>query len=204
MKQLLIDSRPLQISPLQLNEGIKKPGNIIVEGILATAEIKNGNGRYYKKELWEREINRYNEESINKNNSMGELDHPDSQTINLKNVSHIIKKIWWDGDNIMGKLEILPTNSGNIARALIENGVTIGISSRGMGSLKQNGDLLEVDDDFSLLCWDFVSVPSNPDSWMKESKGLNESKNYSQYDPYQKVNNLITDILCSKGNCPIF
>ena len=127
-----------------------------------------------------------------------------SQIINLKNVSHVIKKIWWDGDNIMGKIEILPTHSGNIARALVESGVTIGISSRGMGSLKQNGDILEVDDDFSLLCWDLVSTPSNPNSWMKESKGLNESLNYSNYNPYQKVNTIITDILCSKGNCPIF
>jgi hypothetical protein len=204
MKQLLIDSRPLQISPSSLQEGIKKTGNVMIEGILATAEIKNGNGRYYKRELWEREIDKYIEESITKNNSLGELDHPDSQIINLKNVSHIIKKIWWDGDNIMGKIEILPTHSGNIARALVESGVTIGISSRGMGSLKQNGDILEVDDDFSLLCWDLVSTPSNPNSWMKESKGLNESLNYSNYNPYQKVNTIITDILCSKGNCPIF
>ena len=192
-KQLLIETQIFQPSRLNLTEGKKSSnGNPIVEGILATAEVKNGNGRYYKKELWEREINKYMD-SVRQNRACGELDHPESSIINLKNVSHNITDIWWDGDNIMGKLEILPTPSGNIVKALVGSGITIGVSSRGMGSLKEVDGLLRVQDDFDLLCWDIVSTPSNPDSWMKPltggnsiSVGLNESLNRTQTNPYSK------------------
>jgi len=137
MKQVLIETIPFNVSRTQLHEGLKAPsGNPMVQGILATAEVKNGNGRYYPKELWEREIDKYNE-VIRENRSTGELDHPDSSIISLKNVSHIIREMWWDGDKVMGKIEILPTVSGNILKALIENNVTVGVSSRGMGSLKE-------------------------------------------------------------------
>lgn len=201
MKQVLIETIPFSVSPLQLTEGLKAPsGNPIVEGILATAEVKNGNGRYYPKELWEREINKY-QDVIRGNRATGELDHPDSSIINLKNVSHIIRECWWDGDKVIGKIEILPTISGNILKALIDNNVTVGVSSRGMGSLKQIGETLEVQDDFELLCWDFVSTPSNPGSYMhlvKEGKENKVTKN-----PYLKVNSLLTDILCANGTCPI-
>ena len=100
---------------MQLVEGFKAPsGNPLVEGILATAEIKNGNGRYYAKDLWEREINKY-KEIVKENRATGELDHPESSIINLKNVSHIIRDMWWDGDHVVGKIEVLPTVSGNIS-----------------------------------------------------------------------------------------
>ena len=163
MKQVLIETIPFNVAPIQLTEGLKAPsGNPMVQGILATAEVKNGNGRYYPKELWEREIDKYNE-MVRENRATGELDHPDSSIISLKNVSHIIREVWWDGDKVMGKLEILPTVSGNILKSLIENNVQVGVSSRGMGSLKEiNEGTLEVQDDFELLCWDFVSTPSNP------------------------------------------
>jgi len=203
MREILIETQPLKLSTQTLHESMKRGGNLTVEALLATAEVKNGNGRYYPRELWERELNRYNEEAINKRNSMGELDHPDSTVINLKNASHLINKVWWDGDRVMGSIEILPTPSGNIVKALLESGVTIGVSSRGMGSLKQVGEVHEVQDDFSLLCWDIVSTPSNPGSWMKPTS-LNESLNTNQVNPYSKVNSLITDILCSQGNCPIW
>ena len=121
--------------------------------------------RYYSKELWEREMDKY-QTLIEERRSMGELDHPESQVINLQNVSHIITEWNWDGDNVMGKIEILPTPSGNILKELIKNGVTVGVSSRGMGSLEQRGGVMEVQDDFELLCWDFVSTPSNPGSFM--------------------------------------
>jgi hypothetical protein len=143
-------------------------------------------------------------ESVNANRALGELDHPDSSIINLKNVSHNIKKIWWDGDNVMGTIEILPTPSGNILAALFQNNIPVGVSSRGMGSLKQMGELMEVQDDFALLCWDFVSTPSNPGSYMKEAGMMNESKLPNQNNQYQKVNSIITDILCANGTCPIF
>lgn len=202
MRQVLIETSPLQINRQSLNESIKKGGILLVEALLATAEIKNGNGRYYPRDLWERELARYNDEAISKRNSMGELDHPDSTVINLKNASHLINKVWWDGDKVMGTIEILPTPSGNIVKALLESGVTIGVSSRGMGSLKQVGEIAEVQDDFSLLCWDVVSTPSNPGSWMTPSK-LNESLD-NNVNPYGKINSIITDILCSNGTCPIW
>ena len=144
-------------------------------------------------------------ESVKANRALGELDHPDSSIINLKNVSHNIKKIWWDGDQVMGVIEILPTPSGNILKALFENNIPVGVSSRGMGSLKQMSEgTLEVQDDFELLCWDFVSTPSNPGSYMKEVGMMNESKTPQQINKYQKVNSVITDILCANGSCPIF
>jgi|TARA_B110000503_G_scaffold19081_1_gene28383 hypothetical protein len=199
MKSLLIETLPFNVSPITLTEGKSTSGNPLVEGILATVEVKNGNGRYYSKELWERELEKYNV-LVKERRACGELDHPDSQVINLKNVSHNISKLWWDGDNVMGSIELLPTPSGNILKALIGAGIKVGVSSRGMGSLKQVGEVLEVQDDFDLLCWDFVSTPSNPGSYMSPlNEGLSTSIN-----PYSKVNSIITDILCANGTCPIF
>jgi hypothetical protein len=152
------------------------------------------------KNYGKREIDKYSQ-IVKENRATGELDHPESSIISLKNVSHIIREMWWDGDKVMGKLEILPTVSGNILKALIDNNVTVGVSSRGMGSLKQIGETLEVQDDFELLCWDFVSTPSNPGSYMHLVKeGLEPAKT----NKYDKVNSIITEILCSQGTCPIF
>ena len=210
MKQVLIETLPFKVAPMQLTEGLKAPsGNPLVEGILATAEVKNGNGRYYPKELWEREIDNFTRKiQMKSTETVGELDHPDSQVINLKNASHAIREIWWRGDEIYGRIEIfsdmgdLGTTSGRIAGALVKNGLIIGISSRGMGSLKQMGEVMEVQDDFELLTWDLVSNPSNPDSWMKNG-ALNESRT-TYLDQYARTNTLITEILCAKGTCPIF
>jgi hypothetical protein len=196
-KQILIETNLFNAKPARIIEGAGD-GNMLVEGILATAEVKNGNGRYYSRDLWEREMNKYMS-SVKENRALGELDHPDSSIINLKNVSHNIKKIWWDGDHVMGAIEILPTPSGNILKALFSNNIPVGVSSRGMGSLKQMGDLMEVQDDFELLCWDFVSTPSNPGSYMAR---LNESKGYNP-NKYISVNSIITEILCANGFCPI-
>jgi hypothetical protein len=203
MKQVLIETQTFTATPVQLTEGKSENGNLLVKGILATAEVKNGNGRYYSKDLWEREIDKYME-NVRANRALGELDHPDSSIINLKNVSHNIKKIFWEGDNVMGIIELLPTPSGNILTSLFQNNIPVGVSSRGMGSLKQMGELMEVQDDFELLCWDFVSTPSNPGSYMAVTGMMNESKIPRQYNKYQKVNSIITDILCANGTCPIF
>jgi len=202
MRKILVETQLFKANPVSLTEGkLSDRGNPIVEGILATAEIKNGNGRYYSRDLWEREIDKYNV-LVKENRAMGELDHPESSVINLKNVSHNISKLWWDGDNVVGKIEILPTPSGNILKALVESGITVGVSSRGMGSLKDVDGLMEVQDDFDLLCWDFVSTPSNPGSWMGLKESLNESQTNNVYK-YSKVNSIITEILCTKGQCPI-
>jgi hypothetical protein len=206
-KQILIETSLFIPKPITLTEGKSVNGNLLVKGILATAEVKNGNGRYYAKDLWQREINKYIE-NVKQNRSMGELDHPESSIINLKNVSHKINKMWWDGDNVMGVIEILPTPSGNIVKSLIENKIPVGVSSRGMGSLKPMGEnMMEVQDDFELLCFDFVSTPSNPGSYMYEIGvgKLNEGLNLSSVNKdYSKVNDIVRDILCSNGTCPIF
>ena len=199
MSQLLIETHVFKPKGLRITESKSKRGLPLVEGILATAEVKNGNGRYYSKDLWEREIDKYRV-LVDENRAMGELDHPESSVINLQNVSHNISDMWWDGDNVMGKIEILPTPNGNILKALVESGITVGVSSRGMGSLEQKGELMEVQDDFELLCWDFVSTPSNPDSFMHLVK---ENKEFKSQNKYQKVNSILGEILCSHGQCPI-
>ena len=194
MKQVLIETQLFKVNPVSLTEGkLSDRGNPIVEGILATAEVKNGNGRYYAKHLWEREINKYFQ-LVKENRAMGELDHPESSVINLKNVSHNIKDMWWNGDNVMGKIEILPTPSGNILKALIDNGITVGVSSRGMGSLQERNGMLEVQDDFELLCWDFVSTPSNPGSYMAL---VREGIEFTSKDKYVKVNSVLREIICA-------
>jgi hypothetical protein len=208
MKQLLVEKPHLFVpKPILLLEG-KKPigGNMFVEGLLGTAEKINGNGRYYAKELWERETKKF-QRGIDEGSTetCGELDHPDSQIINLKNISHAIRKIWWEGDKIMGVLEIfcdpgeLGTSSGRIFGALIKNGLKVGVSSRGLGSLDESTEPAEVQDDFDLLTWDAVSNPSNKGSWMNVKNQLNENQQIR--NPYSKVNTIITDILCNNGLC---
>ena len=193
MKKVLVETQLFKPQGLMLTEGkLSNRGNPMVEGILATAEVKNGNGRYYPRELWEREIDKYME-SVKQNRALGELDHPESSVINLKNVSHNITEMWWDGDEVLGKIEILPTPSGNILKALIENNITVGVSSRGMGSLEDRNGVLEVQDDFELLCWDFVSTPSNPGSYMEI---VTEGK-MAQINKYQGVNSIVNEILCA-------
>ena len=208
MKQLLIETTVYRPSQQQLTEALKGDGNILLRNVLlATAEEKNGNGRYYPKELWEREVSKFNQK-INEGTTetAGELDHPESEIINLKNVSHGIRKLWWEGKEVRGDIEVFcdsgnrGTSSGRILGALLRNNYAVGFSSRGMGSLEQRGDLLEVQDDFSLLTWDSVSNPSNQGSW---SRNLNESK-IADLNPYNKVNMILTDILCANGSCPLF
>ena len=204
MRQTLIDTQFFKITPQAITEALKTDnGNLIVEGRLQTAETKNGNGRFYPREILEREVKNYIDGPIKENRALGELDHPDSSIINLKNVSHNIKNIRWDGDDVVGTIEILPTPSGNILTELFRNGITVGVSSRGMGSLQPNSKgVQEVQDDFELLCWDFVSTPSTPGAYVHPiSEGLDPSTTVS--NTYHKINEIITEILCNNGQCPI-
>ena len=204
MRQTLIETQLFKISPKALTEAVKtESGNLLVEGVLQSAEKRNGNGRSYPKEILAREVENYKKGPIAENRALGELDHPDSSVINLKNVSHNIKDIWWNGDDLIGKIEILPTPSGNILKELFKNGITVGVSSRGMGSLKQGSDgVQEVQDDFELLCWDFVSTPSTPGAYVHPIKeGLDLS--VVDINEYYKINEIITEILCNNGQCPI-
>ena len=204
MKQLLIEHIPFTISKLTLTES--KNSRMMLTGKLQEAEQKNGNGRVYPREVLEREVKKYMEGPIKQNNALGELDHPESSVVNLANVSHNIKKVWWNDNDLMGSLELLNTPSGKIAMELVSAGVPLGISSRGMGSVKQLGETVEVQDDFELLCWDLVSVPSTPNAYMQPvSNSLKEGKqsNIITKD-YSKINSLITEIICSQtGVCPL-
>ena len=204
MRQTLIDTQFFKIAPQAITEALKTDnGNLIVEGRLQTAETKNGNGRFYPREILEREVKNYIDGPVKENRALGELDHPDSSIINLKNVSHNIKFIKWDGDDVIGTIEILPTPSGNILTELFRNGITVGVSSRGMGSLQPDSNgVQEVQDDFELLCWDFVSTPSTPGAYVHPiSEGLDPSTVVS--NEYHKINEIITEILCNNGQCPI-
>jgi hypothetical protein len=204
-KSLLIEYSIFSPQITSLAEGIKGNRNLIVEGVVQRADSKNQNGRVYPKETLERVVADYIATSIAENRALGELDHPESAVINLKNVSHNITKLWWSGDDLMGKIEILPTPSGNILRELFANNITVGISSRGMGSVQPLGEgTLEVQDDFELLCWDFVSTPSTQGAFMKPT-GLNENYNpKGQTNKYSKVNSIVSDIICAQsGVCCI-
>ena len=201
MKQLLVDHTPFHIAKLTLSEAKIAPGGRMrIKGKLQESEVKNGNGRVYPKEILEREAKKYDETAIKSNTAMGELDHPESTIINLKNASHNIKRIWWEGNDLMGELELLNTPSGKIAQEIVLAGIPLGISSRGMGSVQQIGETVEVQDDFELLCWDLVSVPSTPNAYMKLSEGKQTQINKD----YSKVSSLITEIICNAtGVCPL-
>ena len=200
-KQLLIERiSNFTLTPQLLQESVRvNKGRLIVEGIVQRADAKNGNGRVYPKDTLEREVQKYKDTYIKENRALGELDHPESPIINLKNVCHNILELWWQGDDVMGKIEILPTPSGNILKELLLAGITVGISSRAMGSVKQIGETVEVQDDLDIVCWDFVSTPSTQGAFMEV---VNESINYDipkQQPQLQKINELITDILCNRA-----
>ena len=200
---LLQEYRPFKVDKLLVERSIKENKSLIVSGVLQRAEAKNQNGRVYPRGILEREVKQYMEGPVKENRAMGELDHPESSVINLQNVSHTIKKCWWDGDDVMGNVEILSTPAGNILKALFASGITVGISSRGMGSVEENlsEGTVEVQDDFELLCWDFVSTPSTHGAFMKP-RGLNESKIRIPEYKYTNVNNIIRDIICENtGVC---
>jgi hypothetical protein len=201
-KQLLVDHTPFHIAKLQpITEGKdSNDGRMRVRGKLQEADTKNGNNRVYPLETLRKQVDQYIKGPVASKTSTGELDHPESSIINLSNVSHLIHKIWWEDNNVMGELIILNTPSGKIAQEIIIAGIPLGISSRGMGSVRQIGETVEVQDDFELLCWDLVSVPSTPNAYMS----LAESKQYNFTDKYDKVNGLITEIICTQtGVCAL-
>lgn len=176
-----------------LRESKERPGVFEVEGIMQRAGAKNQNGRVYDKRILLREVDKYINEFVKNGNAYGELDHPESALVSLKNASHIIKELWWKGDELMGRVELLNTPSGNIVKEIIKAGHTIGISSRGTGSVQQtNEGTLEVQPDFELVCWDFVSNPSTHGAFMNPIS-LNEST--QAVSKFSKLDSIINDIL---------
>ena len=183
MKQVIVDYIPFSITPTQINEALKENnGKLVVKGVLQRAEAKNQNGRVYPREILVRESKKYDENFVKQNRALGELDHPDSSVVNLQNVSHNVKEMHFEGDNLVGTVEILTTPSGNILKELFKNGIKLGISSRGLGSVEvvreSNGDQIsKVGDDFELIAFDFVSNPSTHGAFLHP---MNESVDNQQ------------------------
>ena len=190
MAQLLVDVTPFRPT---IRESKNKPGVFEVEGVMQRAGAKNQNGRVYDKGILERETKKYMDEFVKRGNAFGELDHPESPVVSLKNASHVVKDLYWKGDDLMGKVELLNTPAGNIVKEIIKAGHTIGISSRGTGSVQQtNEGTLEVQPDFELVCWDFVSNPSTHGAFMNPV-ALQEGK--VKVSKYTNLDSIINDIL---------
>jgi len=199
MKQLIVDYLPFEIQPNQISEAMKENnGKLVVKGVLQRADTKNQNGRVYPKEILMREAKKYFQNFIGQKRAMGELDHPESSVVNLANVSHNITEMNWNGDDLVGTVEVLPTPSGNILKELFKSGIKLGISSRGMGSVESVTEgASEVQDDFELIAFDFVSNPSTHGAFMYPAGGMNESVEHSTVrdSKYGKVESVINDIL---------
>ena len=181
-KQLLVDYMPFEVTPQQINESLAKNGKLIVNGVLQRADAKNQNGRVYPHETLMREAEKYSDIQITERRALGELDHPDSSVVNLNNASHNILEMHWNGNDLVGTVEVLGTPAGNILKELFKSGIKLGISSRGLGSVEELSEddsenpTVKVKDDFELIAFDFVSNPSTQGAFMSPGR-MNESVN---------------------------
>ena len=166
-------------------------GGMMLSGIIQRSDTVNGNGRVYPHNVLVREMKNY-EKLVKERRALGELDHPEDSVINLRNASHMMTEVWWDGKNVMGKAKVLDTPSGKVLQELVKAGVSIGISSRGMGSVSESQGNTVVEDDFQLICFDFVSEPSTPGAFM-----MKEAKNYQNkvFTKADKINRLLNEVL---------
>ena len=194
-KKLLVDVRPFEISRQKIDESIKENnGRLIVKGVLQRAEAKNQNGRVYPRDVLMTEVSKYLEEQVSERRALGELDHPDSSVVNLNNASHNVIEMHWDGDDLLGTVEVLSTPSGNILKELFKSGIKLGISSRGLGSVEPmregEGDTVEVQPDFELIAFDFVSNPSTHGAFMRPvNEGVERQK------PETRIESIINSIM---------
>jgi len=196
-KQLLVDYTPFNVSPQQITESLtQNNGKLVVKGVLQRAEAKNQNGRVYPMETLMREAKKYAGTYIKERRALGELDHPDSSVVNLNNASHNVLEMAWQGDDLIGTVEVLSTPSGNILKELFKCGIKLGISSRGMGSVKEvvteGEETLEVQPDFELIAFDFVSNPSTHGAFLSP---VNESKGKLSVNKFAGIERIITDII---------
>ena len=197
-KQLLVDVRPFDISRTQIDESIKENGGrLVVKGILQRAESKNQNGRIYPRETLMKEVQKYSEQQVTERRALGELDHPDSSVVNLNNASHNVLEMHWDGDDLLGTVEVLSTPAGNILKELFKSGIKLGISSRGLGSVEtikedngDDGETVKVQPDFELIAFDFVSNPSTHGAFMRP---VNES--VQKNTPQSNIEGILNSIM---------
>jgi len=171
-----------------------KNGGLMLTGVMQRCDKENGNGRIYGRKVLDREVENY-KKIVADRRALGELDHPEDSVVNLKNVSHMVTSVWWDGDSVMGKVKVLDTPSGKILRSLVESGVKLGISSRGLGSTRKEGGKTIVEDDFQLICFDFVQEPSTPGAFMMsegKKRTLDPNKIWTKAD---RLNRLLNEIV---------
>lgn len=193
-KQLLREWIALDYNPKLIKEDREKNGGkLILQGIIQKADTKNQNKRIYPHDVLAREIENY-QKAVRENRAVGELDHPETSSVSLKNVSHIIREMMWDGANVIGRVEVLPTPQGKVLESLLEAGVTIGISSRGVGSTEKTNEGLDmVQPDYQIICFDIVSEPSTPGAYlMPESRQYTESVRFSKEDRiFRALNDIV-------------
>ena len=194
--KVLSDWAPFEYSRDTIKESREKnDGKVVLKGVLQKANTLNQNGRIYPTPILEREVRNY-QKFIKENRALGECDHPDSSVVELKNVSHIVRGAYMDNDTCYGEVELLDTPCGKILQNLVEAGVTLGISSRGVGSTKREGDHQVVQDDFQLICWDFVSEPSTPGAFMmQEGKVVSSVELNSYFKKTDRVDRIFNEIL---------
>jgi len=194
-KRLLTEWMKFDYTPDLIKEAREQNGGkIVMKGILQKADTLNQNGRIYPHEILEREVRNY-QKFIKENRALGECDHPDTSVVELKNASHIVREAHMEGKTCYGVVELLDTPSGKILQSLVETGVTLGISSRGVGSTRREGDYDVVQDDFQLICWDFVSEPSTPNAFMmREGKELKRG-NGKHLNKSDRIDRIFNDIL---------
>ena len=202
MEPRLLDSyTELTYTPELIKESVEKTGKIILNGILQKADTLNQNGRIYPSNILEREVRNY-QKFIIENRSTGELDHPEASVVSFQKVSHIVREAVFNDKIVTGKVEILNTPNGKIVQDLLAANVKIGISSRGVGSTKKEGDYYVVQDDFQLICWDIVSDPSTPGAFMlPEGRKINLENMQSinkLFNKSDRIYRIINDILSSK------
>ena len=197
-KGLIVDYIPFEVTPEQITESIKNNnGKLVVKGVLQRADSQNQNGRVYPRDVLVKEAKKYAEIQIKERRALGELDHPDSSVVNLNNASHNVLEMHWKGNDLLGTVEVLGTPAGNILKELFKSGIKLGISSRGLGSVKEiyedGQDAVEVQPDFELIAFDFVSNPSTHGAFLSPvNEGVN--KNIKR-NKYHNVNKIVTDIL---------
>jgi len=206
-KEVLIEYLPFKPLPKQINEAKMNPRiPFLVSGKIQAADKPNANHRIYDYNTLKKQVTLYEEGPVTEKRALGELDHPETSVINLKNVCHNITRVWWEGKDLYGEFEILDTPSGNILKELFLAGINVGVSSRAMGSVSPIGEgLVQVGDDLEIICWDFVSTPSTYGAYVKPVGGLNESFiPHAEQQSRSRVDRLISDILCSQsGVCCI-
>jgi hypothetical protein len=195
MRKPICGYEPLVYDRSLITEAVQTGnGTIRIKGILQRADVKNQNGRVYPKQILQREAQKYMQ-LVHERRALGELDHPESTVVNLRNVSHNVIEMHWEGDDLCGTIEILSTPSGNIVKELMKNGIRLGVSSRGVGSVSQvDEQTVEVEDDFSLICFDIVSNPSTHGAFLIE--GIDSALAQARHD---RLNNLVIEFFSELG-----